>query len=164
MLLPSTTGTPVDLASASQGRFVLFAYPKTGRPSEPALEGWDEIPGARGCTPQSCGFRDLHLEFRALGYEVYGVSAQETVDQREFAERMRIPFAILSDAEGKLRATWNLPTFVYSGERLLKRLALVVEHGRVVKVFYPVFPPDRNAGEVLAWIRARESPSPSLSS
>lgn len=152
LLLASTRGRLVDVATAAP-RFVLFAYPRTGRPDEPAPPGWDEIPGARGCTPQSCAYRDLHAEFRALGHEVFGLSTNPPAHQAEFAARMRIPYEMLSDERHALTDAMRLPTFEYRGARLLKRLALVVRDGRVEKVFYPVFPPDRNASDVLAWLR-----------
>lgn len=148
----STRGRWVDVAEAAP-RFVLFAYPRTGRPDEPAPPGWDEIPGARGCTPQSCAYRDLHAEFRALGHEVFGLSTNAPAHQAEFAQRMAIPYEMLSDETLRLTDAMRLPTFEHRGARLLKRMALVVERGRVAKVFYPVFPPDRNAADVLAWLR-----------
>jgi peroxiredoxin len=150
--LRSTRGRLVDVADAAP-RFVLFAYPRTGRPDEPAPEGWDEIPGARGCTPQSCAYRDLHAGFRALGHEVFGLSTNDPAHQAEFAARMAIPYEMLSDEGFALTDAMRLPTFDHRGTRLLKRLALVVEAGRVRKAFYPVFPPDRNAATVLAWLR-----------
>jgi len=150
--LRSTRGRLVDVASAAP-RFVLFAYPRTGVPGEPAPPGWDEIPGARGCTPQSCAYRDLHAEFRALGHEVFGLSTNSPAHQAEFVSRMAIPYEMLSDEGFALTDAMRLPTFEYRGARLLKRLALVVEQGRVRKAFYPVFPPDRNAATVLAWLK-----------
>jgi peroxiredoxin len=152
VLLPSTRGRLVDVASV--GRAVIFAYPRTGRPDEPAPPGWDLIPGARGCTPQACAYRDHHAEFKALGYDVYGLSANAPEHQREFAERMRVPFDVLSDARFELADAMRLPTFEHRGTRLLKRLALATEEGMVRKAFYPVFPPDRNAETVLAWLRS----------
>ncbi|HEX2022070.1 MAG TPA: peroxiredoxin [Candidatus Thermoplasmatota archaeon] len=152
--LRSTRDRWIDVARAAP-RFVLFAYPRAGRPGEPPPEGWDLIPGARGCTPQACAYRDLHAEFLARGLEVFGVSAQDTGHQQEFARRVHLPFDLLSDADGALRDAMRLPTFDHQGARLLKRLALVVEDGRVRKVFYPVFPPDRNAEDVLGWIAAQ---------
>lgn len=157
--LESTSGAWVDVADLARGRLVLFAYPRTGRPDEPAPEGWDLIPGARGCTPQSCGFRDLHSEFRALGFEVRGLSTNGPARQREFARRVHLPFDLLSDEAFRLTDALRLPTFDHKGARLLKRLALVVEGGAVRKVFYPVFPPDRNAETVLAWLRGGEEAS-----
>ena len=132
---------------------VLYIYPRSGRPGEPSLPGWDETPGARGCTPQSCGFRDAHGELRALGKRVAGLSTQSLEDQLEFAERNGMPFPVISDPGRELGATLSLPTFEIEGHVLYKRLALVAESGRIVKVFYPVFPPDENAADVLDWLR-----------
>jgi peroxiredoxin len=134
---------------------VLYVYPRSGRPGEPSLPGWDETPGARGCTPQSCGFRDAHGELRALGKRVAGLSSQSLADQLEFAERNGMPFPVISDPDRELGAALALPTFEIEGHVLYKRLALVAEGGRIVKVFYPVFPPDENAGDVLRWLRER---------
>jgi peroxiredoxin len=134
---------------------VLYVYPRTGRPGVPSLPGWDATPGARGCTPQSCGFRDAHGELRALGKQVAGVSTQPLEDQIEFAERTEMPFPVVADPERKLGDALSLPTFAVAGETLYRRLALVTENGHIVKVFYPVFPPDENAADVLAWLRAR---------
>jgi peroxiredoxin len=131
---------------------VIYIYPRSGRPGVPLLPGWDETPGARGCTPQSCAFRDLYPE---LGVPVAGLSAQTLDDQLEFAERNRMPFPVIADPERKLGAALGLPTFEIAELTLYRRLTLVAEHGRIVKVFYPVFPPDANAGEVLAWLRSR---------
>jgi peroxiredoxin len=134
---------------------VLYLYPRSGRPGVPLLPGWDETPGARGCTPQSCAFRDADGELRALGVRVAGLSAQTLDDQLEFAERNEMPFPVIADPERKLGAALNLPTFEIADLTLYKRLTLVAEDARVVKVFYPVFPPDANAGDVLRWLRAR---------
>jgi len=134
---------------------VLYVYPRTGLPGVPSLPGWDEIPGARGCTPQSCGFRDAHDELRALGKRVAGVSTQPLEDQVEFAERNGMPFPVLADPGRELDAALRLPTFAVEGLILYKRLALVAEDGRIAKVFYPVFPPDENAADVLDWLRRR---------
>jgi peroxiredoxin len=131
---------------------VVYVYPRSGRPDVPLLPGWDETPGARGCTPQSCAFRDLYPE---LGVPVAGLSAQTIDDQLEFAERNRMPFPVIADPERKLGAALALPTFEISGLTLYKRITLVAEDARIVKVFYPVFPPDANAGEVLAWLTSR---------
>ena len=131
---------------------VIYVYPRSGRPGVPLLPGWDETPGARGCTPQSCAFRDL---FPDLGVPVAGLSAQSLDDQLEFAERNRMPFPVISDPERKLGAVLGLPTFEIAGLTLYKRITLVLEAGRIAKVFYPVFPPDANAGDVLAWLRSR---------
>ena len=134
---------------------VLYVYPRTGRPGSELPPGWDDIPGARGCTPQSCAFRDVHGELSSLGVRVAGLSAQTLDDQLEFAERNHMPFPVIADPERKLGAALRLPTFETAGLTLYKRLALVAEAGQIVKVFYPVFPPDRNAGDVLAWLEAR---------
>jgi peroxiredoxin len=134
---------------------VLYVYPRTGRPGEPSLPGWDETPGARGCTPQSCGFRDAHGELRALGKRVAGLSTQSLQDQLEFAERNAMPFPVISDPGRELGAALTLPTFEIEGHVLYKRMALVAEGGRIAKVFYPVFPPDENAADVLRWLSAR---------
>jgi peroxiredoxin len=131
---------------------VVYVYPRSGRPDQPLLPNWNETPGARGCTPQSCAFRDLHPE---LGVPVAGLSAQSLEDQLEFAERNHMPFPVISDPERKLGAALGLPTFEIAGLTLYKRITLVADHGQIVKVFYPVFPPDANAGEVLAWLRSR---------
>ncbi|MGE0634435.1 MAG: peroxiredoxin, partial [Pseudobdellovibrionaceae bacterium] len=130
-------------------------YPRTGEPSKPAPPDWDLIPGARGCTPQSCGFRDLYREFQSLGFQVFGLSSQDTDYQKEFVNRNHIPFEILSDAEFALTDSLRLPTFVYNGMRLIKRMAWVIEDGKITKVFYPVFPPTENAATVLAWLRSQ---------
>ena len=154
LTLASSAG-PVNLAELARDRLVLYVYPRTGRPGTPMLPGWDEIPGARGCTPQSCGFRDHATELAAFGPRVAGLSAQSLADQVEFAERNRMPFPIVSDERLELAHALRLPTFEVEGVTLYKRLALVAEAGRIVKVFYPVFPPDRNAEEVLAWMSSR---------
>jgi peroxiredoxin len=148
--LDSSQG-PVDLTELCAGLAVVYVYPRSGRPGEPLLPGWNEIPGARGCTPQSCGFRDHAAELAAFGARVAGVSVQSLADQVEFAERNGMPFPVMSDADLRLGDELGLPTFETSGLTLYKRLSLVAEHGRIVKVFYPVFPPDRNAADVLAW-------------
>ena len=131
---------------------VIYVYPRSGRPDRPLLPGWDETPGARGCTPQSCAFRDLYGELSA---RVAGLSAQPLDDQLEFAERNHMPFPVIADPERKLGAALDLPTFDIAGYTLYKRITLVADAERIVKLFYPVFPPDENAGNVLAWLRAR---------
>ena len=134
---------------------VIYVYPRSGRPNEPMLPGWDETPGARGCTPQSCAFRDLHGDLAKLGARVAGLSVQPLVDQQEFAERNHMPFPVISDPDLALGAALSLPTFNISDLTLYKRCTLVAEGARIVKVFYPVFPPDANAGEVLRWLQNR---------
>ncbi|MBX9627688.1 MAG: peroxiredoxin [Gemmataceae bacterium] len=150
--LPPTAGREFDL-SAAPGTVVAFFYPMTGRPGVPLPDGWDAVPGARGCTPQACGFRDLAAEFAAAGTAVVGVSTQPADEQAEAAARLHLPFPLLSDADLRLTAALRLPTFPAGGRERIKRLTLVIRGGRVVKVFYPIFPPDRHAAEVLAWLR-----------
>jgi peroxiredoxin len=154
LALPSTAGEPVDLAAAAAaGTLVLFCYPRTGRPGEAPPPGWDEIPGARGCTPQACGFRDHHAELAGLGARLLGLSAQPLEEQRETAGRLGLPYPLLGDPDLLLAEALRLPTFEAAGMRLYRRLTLVAREGRVAHVFYPVFPPDRNAAEVAAWLR-----------
>jgi peroxiredoxin len=147
LVLESSLG-PVDVRDFA----VVYIYPRSGRPGVPLLPGWDETPGARGCTPQSCAFRDLYPD---LGVPVAGLSAQTLDDQLEFAERNHMPFPVIADPELKLGAALDLPTFEIEGLTLYKRLTLVAESARIVRVFYPVFPPDANAGDVLAYLRSR---------
>jgi peroxiredoxin len=153
--LASTSGEVVDL-SALPGRTVVYCYPMTGRPDRSLPTGWDEIPGARGCTPQSCSFRDHHAELRALGAGVFGLSTQDTDYQREAATRLHLPFALLSDADLAFAGALGMPTFEVEGMVLLKRLTLVIDEGWIEKVFYPVFPPDRSAEEVVEWLEDLE--------
>ena len=153
MALAATSGPPVNL-SKLKGRTVVYVYPRTGVPGVDAPPGWDEIPGARGCTPQSCGFRDHFAELTRLGVaQLYGLSTQDTAYQKEAATRLHLPFAILSDEKLALTHAMKLPTFTTSSMTLLKRMALVIDDGKIAKVFYPVFPPDKNAEEVIAWLR-----------
>ena len=152
--LRATDGSLVTLA-ALPGRVVVFAYPMTGRPGVPLPDGWDEIPGARGCTPHSCAFRDHHAELLAAGAtRVFGLSTQNTAFQREAAERLHLPFPLLSDAGLEFANGARLPTIEVAGSTLIKRFVLVIDDGVVTQVFYPVFPPDANAGDVLAWLIA----------
>jgi peroxiredoxin len=155
LALPSTTGGSLDLAELADRCLVAYVYPRTGTPGEPLPDGWNEIPGARGCTPQSCAYRDALAELTALGASLVGISAQSPEEQREFAGRERIPFPLLADPGLELAAALGLPTFVAAGMTLYRRLTMVAEAGVVVKVFYPVFPPDRDAAEVLGWLRSR---------
>jgi peroxiredoxin len=150
--LRATTGGTVRLDQL-EGRTVLFAYPRTGRPGEELPPGWNAIPGARGCTPETCGFRDAHSQFADLGARVVALSTQSSDYQREMAERLRLPFPVLSDESLELTNALGLPTFETSGMTLLKRITLVIDDGRVSHVFYPVFPPDTHAAEVLSWLR-----------
>ncbi len=152
--LPATSGGPVELARLP-GRTVIYAYPRTGVPDTPTFfEGWEQIPGARGCTPQSCAFRDHYAELRAAGAEVFGLSTQDTGFQRAAVERLHLPFALLSDDRLALTRALKLPTFEVNALTLLKRFTLVVREGEIEHVFYPVFPPDGHAEEVLDWLKA----------
>lgn len=157
LVLRSTCGGSVDLAAvaAAVETLVLYVYPRTGIPGQPSPDGWDAIPGARGCTPQSCAFRDHHAELRAVGADVLGLSAQPASEQAAFAAREHLPFTLLSDPRLELARALRLPTFAAGGMTLYKRITLVVESGTIAKAFYPVFPPDRNAADVLAWLRER---------
>lgn len=152
--LPSTAGRLVTLA-ALPGRVVVYCYPRTARPDETLPPEWDTIPGARGCTAESCAFRDHAAELQALGVQVYGLSTQSTAEQREAAQRLGLPFALLSDASLTLARVLRLPTFVVGDWTLIKRLTLILRDGVIEHVFYPVFPPERHADEVLAWLRRR---------
>lgn len=152
--LASSGGKSMDL-SALNGTTVVYIYPRTGRPDEPSPAGWNQIPGARGCTPQSCAFRDHYQELKAAGAaQVYGLSAQSTADQREAAARLHLPFELLSDEKLEFARALRLPTFDVAGMTLIKRITLIARDGAIEKVFYPVFPPDRNAGDVLGWLIA----------
>jgi peroxiredoxin len=153
LALAATDGAQVNL-SKLKGRTVVYVYPRTGRPGQALPTGWDAIPGARGCTPQSCGFRDHFAELKQLGVSaLYGLSTQDIAYQREVAERLHLPFAILSDAELKLTHAMRLPTFTVDGMTLIKRMAWVFDDAVVSHVFYPVFPPDQSAGDVVAWLK-----------
>lgn len=151
--LPATSGELVTLARLT-GTTVVYIYPRTGRPDQEIPAGWNEIPGARGCTPQSCAFRDHYAELRALGAAVFGLSTQTTDYQAEAVERLHLPFALLSDAELAFARALRLPTFVVEGMTLIRRLTLIVRDGRIAHVMYPVFPPDANAAEVVSWLTA----------
>jgi peroxiredoxin len=154
--LAATEGADV-LLSKLRGRTVVYVYPRTGRPGQALPTGWDAIPGARGCTPQSCGFRDHFAEMKQLGVAaLYGLSTQDSAYQREVAERLHLPFAILSDSDLNLTRAMRLPTFTVDGMTLLKRMAWVIDDGVVSLVFYPVFPPDRSAGDVIDWLKQQK--------
>jgi peroxiredoxin len=157
LALAATDGAKVDL-SRLKGRTVVYAYPRTGVPGKPLPEGWDMIPGARGCTPQSCDFRDHFAELAKAGVDhLFGLSTQDSDYQREAALRLHLPFTILSDANLKFAKALRLPTFEVEGLTLLKRLTLVIDDGRITHVFYPVFPPDKSAQEVVGWLQAARS-------
>ena len=152
--LPSTRGRDVTLAGLG-GTNVVFAYPRTGGPDGGTPPGWDAIPGARGCTPETCAFRDHNAEFEALGVGVFGLSTQTTDYQREMVGRLEVPFEVLSDHDLRFASALRLPTFDFDGDTLVKRLTLVTTDGVIEHVFYPIFPPDAHASEVLAWMRDR---------
>ena len=156
--LIATDGTSIDLSSLS-GRTVVFAYPRTGEPGKISLvDDWDMIPGARGCTPQTCSFRDLFKELKDAGAkQVFGLSTQSNEYQTEMASRLHLPFPVLSDEKLALTRALNLPTMQVAGLTLIKRLALIIDDSRITHVFYPVFPPDRNAGDVLEWLQENKA-------
>ena len=151
--LPSTGNRRVNLSTVSAPRIVIYAYPMTGRPDRQLPQGWDDIPGARGCTPETCGFRDHHKDLAKLHAEVFGVSTQDTAYQQEMVKRLEVPFEVLSDERMAFARALNLPTFTVDGMTLLKRLTIVARRGRIEHVFYPVFPPDAHAEEVIAWLK-----------
>ena len=154
LALRSTRGRMVDL-SKLKGTTVVYIYPRTSRPDQELPTGWNAIPGARGCTPQSCAFRDHYQELKELGVtELFGLSTQDTAYQQEAAERLHLPFEILSDEKLEFAQALRLPTFEVDGMKLIKRITLIVRDGKIVKVFYPVFPPDKNAEEVVGWLTA----------
>ena len=153
--LEATSGAMIDPSEEGRPWLVVYCYPKTGRPDQEPLGGtaaWNAIPGARGCTPQSCAYRDHYAELTALGAGVYGLSAQDTEYQREAVERLHLPFALLSDAQLKFARALRLPTFTIAGAELIKRLTLIVRAGRIEEVFYPVFPSDADAEQVISWL------------
>ena len=151
--LPSTGNRRVNLSTVSAPRIVIYAYPMTGRPDRQLPQGWDDIPGARGCTPETCGFRDHHKDLAKLHAEVFGVSTQDTPYQQEMVKRLEVPFEVLSDEQMAFARALKLPTFTVDGMTLLKRLTIVARSGRIEHVFYPVFPPDKHAEEVIAWLK-----------
>lgn len=153
MSLPSTAGSTLDLATRP-GRTVVYCFPRAGRPDVPLPEGWNDIPGARGCTPQSMAFRDQYDDIRALHADIVGISTQSPDEQTEIAERLALPFPLLSDAERRFATSLDLPTFEVEGKVLIKRLTLIVTEGIIDHVFYPVFPPDKAAEEVIVWLLA----------
>ena len=149
--LMATNSVAINLAALS-GLTVIYVYPMTGQPNVPLPEGWDEIPGARGCTPQSCSFRDHYSELRSFSVSVFGLSTQTSQYQKEARDRLHLPFELLSDAELSLKIKLRLPTFEVSGMTLYKRLTLISRNAQILKVFYPAFPPDQNADQVLDWL------------
>lgn len=151
--LTAHDGRTIDVADRARDLLVLYVYPRTGVPGEPLIEGWDDIPGARGCTPQSCSFRDLSSELTATGASLLGLSAQTVAEQREFHDRVGLPYPLIADPDLALAAALRLPTFEAGGRRLYRRLTFVARHGTIERIFHPVFPPDRNATDVLEWLR-----------
>jgi len=154
--LASTLGAKINIGLES-GISVVYFYPTTGRPDAPPMIGWNEIPGARGCTPQSCSFRDHHADLLKSGAKVYGVSSQSSEDQKEAVQRLHLPFELLSDSNFELATALRLPTFTYHSLRLIKRLTLIIKNGSIRKVFYPVFPPNENAANVIAWLQNNDA-------
>jgi peroxiredoxin len=152
LALATTAGPAIDFSGLS-GRSVIFCYPKTGVPGKPIAAAWDEIPGARGCTPQNCGFRDEYANLQRVGVkQLFGLSTQSTSYQQEAAERLHLPYLLVSDENLALTHALNLPTFDFDGETLIKRLTLILDDGVITQVLYPVFPPDKSAAQTLAWI------------
>ena len=157
ILLCSTKDRIVDLSDLQALRTVIYCYPMTGVPGKPLPEGWDLIPGARGCTPQTCGFRDHYAELQAHKAAVFGLSTQSNAYQREMATRLHLPFDVLSDVAFEFCDALQLPTFEVEGVRLLKRLTMIVKEGRIEQVFNPVFTQNESAEEVLRWLKSKES-------
>jgi peroxiredoxin len=153
--LASTSNRRVNLSKVSTPRVIVYCYPMTGQPGKALPAGWDDIPGARGCTPETCGFRDHHAELKRLGADVFGVSVQSTAYQQEMVARLNVPFDVLSDERMAFTHALKLPTFPAGGMTLIKRLTIVARGGRIEHVFYPVFPPDTHADEVIAWLKTR---------
>ena len=153
--LLATDGAWVNLSQLA-GRLVIYCYPMTGQPNVPLPEGWDQIPGARGCTPQSCAFRDHYQELQALNANVFGLSVQSTDYQREMATRLHLPFQVLSDEQYQFQKALNLPTFVAAGMTLLKRVTLISHQGRIEAVHYPIFPSDSDPAWVLDYLKSKK--------
>jgi len=151
--LPSTADRLVNLSKIQAPRLVVYAYPMTGQPGKALPAGWDDIPGARGCTPETCGFRDHHKDLARLHADVFGISTQTTEYQQEMVKRLEVPFEVLSDERLAFTRAMRLPTFTVEGMTLMKRLTLIVRHNRIEHVFYPVFPPDKHAEEVVGWLK-----------
>ena len=156
IVLDSTSGKSLNISSI-KSNVVFYCYPMTGQPGVKLPDGWDSIPGARGCTPQSCSFRDHYQELQRLNTQVYGISTQESATQIEAATRLHLPFELLSDADFRLTTALQLPTFEVDHKRLIKRLTLIAKEGKIVKVFYPVFPPHQNADDVVDWLKQQST-------
>lgn len=150
--LSTTRGEAINLASIA-GWLVIYCYPMTGRPNVALPNGWDSIPGARGCTPQACSFRDHYQELSALHTQVFGLSTQTTAYQQEAVARLHLPFALLSDHDLRWTQALHLPTFTVDGQHLNKRVTLIAKEGVIQHTFYPVFPPDKNVDDVLDWLK-----------
>lgn len=156
LTLTATNGDRITL-DAIDGTLVIYIYPMTGRPDVALPDNWEKVPGARGCTPQSCSFRDHHAELQALNTAVFGLSCQSSDYQNEAKARLHLPFQLLSDEALTLKSALNLPMMHVAGMELYKRLTLIVQDGKIIKTFYPVFPPDKNIDDVLAWLRKHVS-------
>jgi peroxiredoxin len=154
--LLTTDDSEIDFSSIN-GRLVIYLYPMTGKPNTALPDGWDGIPGARGCTPQSCSFRDHYSELKELNTSVYGLSTQTTTYQKEAANRLHLPFPLVSDNNLKFIESLSIPTFEVDGMTLSKRITLVANNGIIEKVFYPVFPPNENANHVIAYLNANKT-------
>jgi len=153
--LKAATGTTIDLSSV-EGTVVIFFYPMNGRPDSPPMTGWNDIPGARGCTPQSCSFRDHYSQLEKLGVRVFGVSSQPLADQKEARDRLELPFELINDSNLDLAKAMNLPTFEYNSYTYIRRVTVISENGIIKKIFYPVFPPDKNMTDVIEWLENNE--------
>ncbi len=158
LLLKTSSGNSVDL-SEEKGVVVIFFYPMIGSPDSPPMEDWNDIPGARGCTPQTCSYRDSYQQLTELGAKVFGTSSQAFEEQSEAAVRLELPFQLLNDSAFQLTESLKLPTFEYQGVKMIKRLTLVVVDGVIRKVFYPVFPPNENVNHVIAWLNEENATS-----
>lgn len=150
--LKSTSGTTIDI-SETKGTVVIFFYPMNGKPDSPLMTGWNDIPGARGCTPQVCSYRDSYVSLEKLGLKVYGISSQSLADQKEARARLTLPYDLLNDSGLELTKAMKLPTFEYRTSTYIKRITLIVRDGVVLKTFYPVFPPDKNVSDVIEWLK-----------
>ncbi len=157
LALPSTSNREVNLSKVTAPRVVIYCYQMTGQPGKALPQGWDDIPGARGCTPETCGFRDHHKDLAKLHADVYGVSTQDTPYQQEMVKRLQVPFEVLSDEHLAFTRALRLPTFTVAGMTLMKRLTIIARGGRIERVFYPVFPPDTHAEQVVAWLKAHRA-------
>jgi peroxiredoxin len=154
IVLDSVSGEKIDLGSL-KGKTVVFFYPMHGHPDAPPMVGWNDIPGARGCTPQACAFRDGYAKLEALGVRVFGISSQPLTEQKEASVRLKLPYELLNDSQFRLTAALKLPTFQYADKTYIKRITIICGNGVIKKTFYPVFPPDKNIDDVIAWLAHR---------